>query len=260
MFSNMRQRLFRQFDVEAWTQPGLSPANIFISAVVVISVVSVIIETENSIRNIFSEFFYVTNLIFLAIFTVEYAIRFWVAGERPEFLGISGRVRFIISVPSLIDLIAIVTFLIGIGGSDVFLFRILRLLRILKLARLGPVSRALKGLVTAIMERRYELVVTAGLAMFVLVISATIMYFVERAAQPEAFGSIPRALWWAIATFTTVGYGDVYPITVIGKLFASIAALSAIGLIAMPTGIFAAAFSDAFQKDRKQIEDESNGV
>jgi voltage-gated potassium channel len=256
MFSNIRQRLFRQFDTEAWTRPGLSPTNIFITTVVIVSVVSVILETENSIRNNFMEFFYAVNLIFLAIFVIEYVIRFWVTGERPEYSGILGRVRFVFSPASLIDLIAIVPFLIGIGGSDVFLFRILRLLQIVRLARLGPVSRALRGLATAIMERRYELMVTVGLAVFVLVSSASVMYFVERAAQPEAFGSIPRSLWWAIATFTTVGYGDVYPVTVIGKLFASIAALSAIGLIAMPTGIFAAAFSDAFQKDRKQIEDE----
>ena len=103
MFSNIRQRLFRQFDTEAWTRPGLSPTNIFITTVVIVSVVSVILETENSIRNNFMEIFYTVNLIFLAIFVIEYVIRFWVAGERPEYSGILGRVRFVFSPASLID-------------------------------------------------------------------------------------------------------------------------------------------------------------
>lgn len=94
----------------------------------------------------------------------------------------------------------------------------------------------------------YELLLSVGVAGLLLLLSSAFLYAVEAAAQPEAFGSVPRALWWSIATLTTVGYGDVTPITALGKLFAGITAVAGIGLIAMPTGILAAAFSDAFQK------------
>jgi len=149
---------------------------------------------------------------------------------------------------ALVDLIAILPFWKRIGGSDAFLLRAIRLLRVLKLAKLRPISSALQELGNAIKSRRYELSVTFGFASFILLAPAAVMYFVERSVQLEAFGGILRSLWWAIATFTTVSYGDIYPVTALGKMFAGISSLAAIGLIAMPTGIMAAAFSEAFKK------------
>jgi voltage-gated potassium channel len=137
---------------------------------------------------------------------------------------------------------------LGFSGSNAFLIRLARLARIISIARVGRYGEALRLLGGSVWRRRHELGVTMGLTGFVLLIASTIMYLCERQAQPEAFGSIVRALWWGLISLTTIGYGDVYPITPIGKLFAGIFAFAAIGLIAMPTGILAAAFSDAFQK------------
>lgn len=100
----------------------------------------------------------------------------------------------------------------------------------------------------AIHSRRYELGLTVGLALFLLVFGASALYWLESDLQPAKFGSVPRALWWAVITMTTIGYGDVYPITLGGKIVASLVAVAGIGLIAMPTGILAAAFSDAIQQ------------
>jgi voltage-gated potassium channel len=99
--------------------------------------------------------------------------------------------------------------------------------------------------------RRYELLISVGVGIFILLLSSTLMYLVEGHTQPEAFGSIPRAMWWAVATLTTVGYGDAVPETVLGRILGSLTAVTGIGLIAMPAGILAAAMSDAIQAKRR---------
>ena len=131
------------------------------------------------------------------------------------------------------------------------IFRLIRLFRLASLLRFGEFSNALRALSTAIVERRYDLAVTGALAGVLVLGGATALYWAEGAQQPEAFGSIPRAMWWSIITLTTVGYGDVSPVTTLGKFLAAIVALGGIGLVAMPTGIVAAAFSDAMQNHRE---------
>ena len=126
--------------------------------------------------------------------------------------------------------------------------RLVRVLRVLSLARNSQIGVAIRLLHDALRQRMTELLLSLCLALTVLLISATLLFALEGSAQPEAFGSIPRSLWWAVATLTTVGYGDVTPITVLGKVCAAVAAITSIALVAMPTGIMAAAFSEAFQK------------
>jgi voltage-gated potassium channel len=120
--------------------------------------------------------------------------------------------------------------------------------RILALAKLGRYSSALANIVGAIQSRKYELLISLCTALLAMLASATVLYGLEGGNNPESFGSIPRALWWGVATLTTVGYGDVFPITVMGKIFAGVFALAGIGIIALPTGILAGAFADAINK------------
>ncbi|HIJ44269.1 MAG TPA: two pore domain potassium channel family protein [Rhodospirillaceae bacterium] len=144
-------------------------------------------------------------------------------------------------------------------GTYAVLLRLVRVLRLLRLARESEWANAFKLLGQAITERRRELVLSFGFVGAILLVAATVLFVVEGAAQPEAFGSIPRALWWAIATLTTIGYGDVYPITALGKVCASIVAITSIAIIAMPTGIMAAAFSDVFSKFRRKKGERGDG-
>lgn len=134
------------------------------------------------------------------------------------------------------------------GANNTFVIRALRLLRLLAFAKIGRYSAALQHIQHAIQVRQYELLVAFTISMVVLLLAATAMYLVEGSSQPDAFGSIPRSLWWSVSTLTTVGYGDVYPLTPLGKLLAGITSLAAIGLFALPTGILAAAFAEALRE------------
>ena len=245
---NLRKTIYKHLHTEAWTSKGLSPVNKIITILIVFSIIIVIIETEPSIYSDNVIFFSIINTILALVFLLEYLSRVLAAGENPEYSGAAGRLKYATTFAAIIDLAANLPFLLGIGGSDTFLLRVLRLLRIFALAKLGRFSVALRQLRDAVVARSYELLISLGFAFAVLFASSTAMYLIEGPAQPEAFGSIPRALWWSITTLTTVGYGDVYPITALGKLCVGATAFAAIIIIAMPTGVMAAAFSDAFQR------------
>lgn len=144
-------------------------------------------------------------------------------------------------------MVAIVGVALSLYGSGAFLLRLARIVRLLRIARLGHFSVALERILTAISSRRFELNISVAAAVLLIFISSTMLYVLEGAGQPEEFGSIPRAMWWAVATLTTVGYGDAYPVTGLGRFFASLTAFSGVGLIAMPAGILASALSEAIQ-------------
>jgi voltage-gated potassium channel len=183
---------------------------------------------------------------FVAAFVLEYVLRLWSVGSNPAYSGLKGRLRYALSFFAVIDLLAIVPFLFGLGAHSL-LFRLFRLFRLLALSRLLRYSQAMRIVLGAIADRRYELTFSLAFAACIILLSAGALYSVEAEANPEAFGSIPRAIWWSVTTLTTVGYGDAIPRTLLGKFFAALTSLAGIGLIAMPTGILAAAFSQAFQ-------------
>ncbi len=252
--AGLRRKLFTYFDPEQWPEAGISPLNKAVLLIVALSILTAILESEPDLKNAFPHGFYALNVFFAVLFLVEYLIRLWAMGEDKRFAGFMGHIRYACTFTSIIDLIATVSLWIDIifGFQGVYgvMLRLVRALRVFSLARNSDWAAAIFILGRAIQDRRRELCLSFGLAMIVLLVSATLLFVFEGPAQPEAFGSIPRAMWWAMATLTTVGYGDVYPVTVIGKLFAGIAAITSIAIVAMPTGIMAAAFSDAFQKMR----------
>jgi voltage-gated potassium channel len=156
---------------------------------------------------------------------------------------------------AVIDLLAVLPALFAFGGAPSLLLRFFRVLRMFRLAKLGRTSKAWQHIREATYSRRYEFGLILGMLAIAILISGSLLYFAEADAQPDKFGSIPRALWWAIVTLTTVGYGDVYPVTPLGKVLAGFIAIVGVTLIALPTGLFAAAFTDAMERQRRKDEE-----
>ena len=196
----------------------------------------------------------VFNVAIIIIFALEYLLRLWVAGENPEYRGVRGRLRYVCSGYALADLVAFLPELLWILlAPDDASAQIVMVLRVLRLARLAKISRfipAFDVLGATLSRAGQQLFTTLAMAMALVYISAVLLYFVEGVGgqQQENFASIPRAIWWAIATLTTVGYGDVYPVTPLGRFFASVIAIAGIGMVALPAGVFASAFSDEIRE------------
>ena len=189
------------------------------------------------------------EIITVLIFTVEYALRLWIcvddrAGryEHPVF----GRLRYSATPLALIDLLAILPFYLSLFfAQDLVFLRVFRLLRILKLARYSP---ALAVFEVVLLNQGRALIAAVTIVTVLMLVAAGLIHTAERAVQPEDFGSIPAAIWWAAVTMSTVGYGDVVPITPMGKLLAAVVSLLGIGMFALPTAILGAGFMQELQK------------
>ncbi|WP_083001486.1 potassium channel family protein [Halomonas sp. GT] len=246
-----RAELYRQLALETHLRQGLSTINRVICVLILLASLVAILETEPMLRALSPRLFPTLETVFVVIFIGEYLLRLYVVGEDFRYRGIKGRLRYVFSFWAMVDLLAILPYFLGfMVQNNGFLLRMLRLGLMLRLTRLGRFSQAWVALAEALKSRSHELWLSAGLAMLLLLLSSFCLYLAEASAQPEVFGSVPRVLWWSVTTLTTVGYGDMVPITGLGKFFAGLTAVAGIGIIAMPTGILAAALSDAFQKNR----------
>lgn len=254
-YRSLKQAVFRQVDPAARAD-GLSLVNRIVIILILASVGTAMIETEPVIHEGRETLFRRLDLAFGLLFLAEYLVRLWVADLSPDFKDSRWpRLKFIVSPSAIIDLVAIIPAMLAVAGGGTLALRFVRFFRLLRLAKLGRFSRAWRDLASAVTERREELLIAFSLAAFVLIIASTLLYWAEADAQPDKFGSIPRAAWWAIVTLTTVGYGDVFPITPLGKFFSGLVLIAAIGLIALPTGIFAGAMNDVIQRRRQSGED-----
>lgn len=209
--------------------------DLFIQALIVLSLVSFSIETLPNLSSGTRQVLRWMEVGTVAIFTVEYLLRILVADSKP---------KFIFSFFGIVDLLAILPFYIaqGIDLRALRSFRFLRLFRTLKLARY---SEAVQRIHKALLLAREELMLFLFLALLLLYISGVGIYYFENEAQPEAFASIFHSLWWSVATLTTVGYGDVYPITVGGKIFTFLVLIIGLGVVAVPCGMLASALSES---------------
>ena len=258
----LRSKLYSQLEPDARGSSGLSLLNSFIIALVLISFLALALETEQTIGPAWRQGIDYVNLVIVAVFAIEYAVRLWVAGEDPRYRGVRGRLKYMMTPYAVTDLIAFLPELLwiiftpaGVGDDVLIVLRVLRLARLVKLARFVPAFDVLGATVA---RAGTQLLTTLAMALALVYVSAVALYFIEGVGgqQQEGFSSIPRALWWAIVTLTTVGYGDVYPVTALGRVFAAIISLAGIGVVALPAGVFASAFSDELrEREIRKLKD-----
>lgn len=216
----------------------------FIIALIILNVFAFALETVDTIAAVYGPQLEVFNVVSVGVFTVEYLARLWACVELPPMRHLPNwraRLRFARRPLLIVDLLAIAPFYLSfLFAFDLRVLRVLRLLRFFKLARYSP---ALQTLSRVMSNERNALYGAAIVMLSLLLFSATIIYFLERTAQPNVFGSVPDAAWWALATLTTVGYGDVVPVTYLGKLFGGLVMVFGLGMFALPIGILATGFS-----------------
>ena len=220
----------------------------FIFFIILLSVISVVLETERTIYVKYSEVFFYLNYFFAFFFATEYLIKFLTIHYRKEYKGIKGKIKYFFSFYSIIDLVAFVPFFIFPEYNELFLLRIFRLIRLLKLANFLNRVEFIRNVLHVLDVKKKEIIFSLGITIFIIFLSAIVLYLVEGKNQPEAFGSIIRAFWWATITLTTIGYGDVYPLTILGKIATVIISICGIGIVAIPTGIIAGSFSSILSK------------
>jgi voltage-gated potassium channel len=216
---------------------------------ITLNVLAIIVESIDAVSAEYLALFEAFELVSVALFTAEYLLRVWVCRDNSQGKyrsAIWGRLRYMASPLALLDLIVILPFYLSfVIGIDLRVLRILRLLRILKLTRY---SGAWSLFAAVLYGQRRTIYMTGFLMLIMLVLSASLMYLIEHDAQPEAFADIPSAMWWALVTLTTVGYGDVTPITIGGKVLGGFVTMLGLGMYALPAAVLASGFMQELSK------------
>lgn len=215
-----------------------------IMVLIVVSLLSFSIETLPGLSPGLREILKISEVAIVLIFTAEYVFRIIVADKK---------LAFVFSFYGIIDLLAIAPFYLtsGVDLRSVRAFRLLRLFRILKVLRY---SQAVRRFRTAFQIAKEEFVLFTIVTVILLWLSAVGIYYFEHDAQPEQFASVFHSLWWAVATLSTVGYGDVYPITLGGRLFTFFVLMIGLGIVAVPAGLIASSLAKVRQDESKEIE------
>lgn len=225
--------------------------NIIVITTILVTVLSIILESERSLHPHFTPFFYITEFVSLIIFSLEYFSRIWSAPDSPLYAHLppyKARLKYLTSFMAIVDFLAIAPFLLSFFSVDLRFLRIVRLIRILKLTRYNS---AMISLMEVIKKEGRTFFSVLLVLVIILIIASSGMYLIEHRVQPDSFGSIPQAMWWTIVTLATVGFGDVVPITPLGKFFGGMTMLVGIGVVALPAGILASAFSAHLHKSKK---------
>lgn len=265
-----REKIYHIVDNEEEQNFVSQAFEIFITTLILTSIITIVLESFDHLRAAYGVYFDYFESVTLGIFTVEYLLRVWTADYKfKEADSWSAAAwKFISSGTGIVDLIAIspiffhLTGLLGLGvgarQSDFRFIRILKITRLLRIFKMNSFTNSITVVADVFKEKRHDLGITLFVTFVLLLVSSTIMWYVEGEEQPELFPNILASFWWAIATLTTVGYGDVFPITPLGKFLSGFIALLGIGLVALPAGILSSAFIEKLENGtikEEEVED-----
>ncbi|MGZ7179843.1 MAG: ion transporter [Halobacteriota archaeon] len=261
MGGNLKARIYDILDFDKTDDYIELGVSVFLIALILLNVLIFIVETKNDISIPFSQLFLTIEVVSLGVFTVEYSLRAWCCTCDEKYCSpVKGRLHYLVTPLALVDLVAIlptlvtsfISLLVPIAIIDLVFLRGLRLFRVFRLFKLGRYNDALSTIKTVLRKKSGELFVAFFIGCIVLVMVSCLMYYAEHDAQPTAFASIPDTMWWALLTLSTVGYGDIYPVTLPGKILEIFIAVMGITLFALPAGILGSGFYDEVQKRRKE--------
>ncbi len=227
--------------------------DISIMALILLNILTLILRSHQSLLIRYNQFFALFELISVGVFSLEYLLRLWTADIKFSHLGkLQSRKKEMFSFLGIVDLLAILPFYIPmVIPFDLRILRILRISRLFRIFKLNRYSTALSLIKKICVEKKDILFITLYIMAISLLISSVLLYYAEYEAQPEVFSSITATFWWSFETLTTVGYGDIYPITPLGKILAGVIGILGIGVLALPTGIISSGFIEALN-DHKE--------
>lgn len=248
-YTAVRDRTFELLELGRGRDRASIVIDLFLAALIIGNVGAVVLETVPSIYQRYSRHFFWFEIFSVLVFTIEYFARVWCATSDRHIAALGpvrGRLTVMKNPYLIIDLLAILPFYLALFTTiDLRALRIFRLLRFFKLTRY---STALTTLFSVMRREGRSLFAAFVVMLGLLIASSTVIYHIERYAQPEEFGSIPASMWWALATLTTVGYGDVTPVTMLGKVFGSLVMVFGLGMAALPIGILANGFAEEIKR------------
>ncbi len=252
--TKLERTLYSIVDEESDERPIAKVFNYVIITLILLSVVEMVLETIQSVYDEYYVYLKAFEIFSIIVFTFEFLARVITArlafNEPNRLKAIS---KYVFSFYGLVDLISILPFYLPMIGVDLRVVRTLRLLRFLRLFKIARYNDSLSLIKSVMLEKRAEIGVSCFVIIIVMVIASFIMYYAENEAQPEQFPNVLACVWWAIVTLTTVGYGDVYPITLAGKIIGGLIAFLGIGLVALPTGIISAGFLEKINQKAEEI-------
>lgn len=249
---SLRQRAWTLLEPARDGDRASGAVDLAILALIVLNVAAVVVGSVAGVQARAGSALQVLETVSVAVFSAEYLARLWTAVEDPRYVRpVAGRLRWAATPLALVDLLAVLPFFLPVLGVDLRFLRVLRLMRIVRLAKAARYVDALALIGAVFRRKKEELWLTAVVVGLLLLVSSSLMYFAEHDVQPEAFSSIPATMWWAVATLTTVGYGDIYPVTAVGRILGGCTAILGIGLFALPTAILGAGFMEELERRRE---------
>lgn len=250
---SIKQRIYELFEPGAEGDRASNLVDSGLLLLIALNVTAMVLSTVPRILAAAPALFWWFEAVSVAVFTVEYVLRVWSCTASPRFAGpLRGRLRFVITPLAVIDFLAVLPFWLPMLRVDLRVMRAVRLFRAFRLLKLGRYSTAMQTFGRVLTSKRADLLATLLMMGLLLLLGASLMYYVEHSAQPAQFTSIPGTMWWGIATLTTVGYGDMYPVTNLGQVLGAVIMVLGIGMFALPAGILGAAFVEDLQRNQPE--------